>query len=146
MKEIGVDEVSIQELEQMGIQRFDAVDCLKVGPIPNPQSRNQRHFSQTPFRFDCSNHIRDILQACNGSLARAAEYFWNGDLRKVNKNFAPHYISTKGRSRLMQFELVIRPETMQVGAKTFGLLLERVMAQPSHLDTTTLSLVCASFK
>lgn len=36
MKEIGVDEVSIQELEQMGIQRFDALDCLKVGPIPNP--------------------------------------------------------------------------------------------------------------
>lgn len=56
MKEIGVDEVSIQELEQMGIQRFDAVDCLKVG-----QSRNQRHFLQTPFRFDCSNHIRDTL-------------------------------------------------------------------------------------
>lgn len=35
MKEISV-EASIQELEQMGIQRFDAVDCLKVGPILGP--------------------------------------------------------------------------------------------------------------
>lgn len=43
----------------------------------------------------------------------------------------------------MQFELVIRLETMQAGAKMFGLPLEKVMAQPSRLDTTTLSLVCA---
>lgn len=46
----------------------------------------------------------------------------------------------------MRFELVTRPETIKVGAKMSGLLLERVMAQPSRLDMTILSLVCASFR
>lgn len=70
MKEIGVDEASIQELEQMGIQRLDAVDCLKVGPVLNPATNvisRKLHFDLTAL-ITLVTSYRPVMATSQGQL------------------------------------------------------------------------------
>lgn len=70
MNEIGVDEASIQELEQMGIQRFDAVDCLKVSPILNPATNvisRRPHFDLTAL-ITLAASYRLVMVTSQGQL------------------------------------------------------------------------------